>query len=117
MYKFGRAASSLPLLHDFTGCYCGYQLQRDLSVGQDVLGGAGALLDVGEDEGGATRRRDDAVGGTRRLHRDHHRAARVHAFFILMSFDVLGQVVASHEALGAFRADELLLSCQSQKCK
>lgn len=48
-------------LHDFTGCYRGDELQRDLRVGQDVLGVAGSLLDVGEDEGGAARCGDDAV--------------------------------------------------------
>jgi len=86
-------------------------LERDLCVGQDVLGVVGALLDVGEDEGGPARR-DDAVRGTRGFHRGHHGAARVHAFFILMSFNVLRQVVAPHEALGTFWADKLLLSCQ-----
>lgn len=102
-------------LHDFTGCYRGDELQRDLSVGQDVLGVAGALLDVGEDEGGPARRGDDTVWGPRGFHRGHHRAARVHAFFVLVSFNVLRQVVAPHEALGTFGADELLLSCQQHR--
>lgn len=48
-------------LHDFAGRNCGDELQRDLCVGQDVLGGAGPLLDVGEDEGGSACRGDDTV--------------------------------------------------------
>lgn len=48
-------------LHDFAGRYRGDELQRDLRVGQDVLGVAGALLDVGEDEGGPACRGDDTV--------------------------------------------------------
>lgn len=48
-------------LHDFAGRNCGDELQRDLCVGQDVLGGAGPLLDVGEDEGGPACRGDDTV--------------------------------------------------------
>lgn len=101
-------------LHDFTGCYRGDELQRDLCVRQDVLGVAGSLLDVGEDEGGPARRGDDAVRGPRGFHRGHHGAARVHAFFVLVSFNVLRQVVAPHETLGTFRADKLLLSCHRQ---
>lgn len=48
-------------LHDFTGRYGGDELKRDLRVGQDVLGVAGTLLDVGEDEGGPACRGDDTV--------------------------------------------------------
>lgn len=48
-------------LHDFSSCHRGDKLQWDLGVGQDVLGGAGALLDVGEDEGGAACCGDDTV--------------------------------------------------------
>ena len=100
---------NVQLLHDLAGCY-GDQLEGDLSAGQDVLGVVGALLDVGEDERGASRR-DDAVGGARGLGRRHRRAASVHALLVLVSLNVLGQVVAPHEALGTFRTDELLLSC------
>lgn len=32
-----------------------------------------------------------------------------------MSFNVLRQVVAPHEALGTFWADKLLLSCQRER--
>lgn len=101
-------------LHDLASRDRCDKLQRNLSVGQDVLGNAGALLDVGEDERGAARRGDDAVWGARRLHRRHHGTARVHAFFVLVSFNVLRQVVAPHEALGTFRADELLLPCRKR---
>ena len=48
-------------LHDFAGCYRGDELERNLCIGQDVLGIAGALLDVGEDEGGPACRGDDTV--------------------------------------------------------
>lgn len=48
-------------LHDFAGRYRGDELERHLCVGQDVLGVAGGLLDVGEDEGGPARRGDDTV--------------------------------------------------------
>lgn len=104
-------------LHDFAGCHRGDELERDLSVGQDVLGVVGALLNVGEDEGSPACRGDDAVRGARRFHRGHHGAARVHGFFVLMSFNVFRQVVAPHEALGTFWAHELLLSCQRENKK
>lgn len=104
-------------LHDFAGRYRCDELKRNLCVGQDVLGVAGPLLDVGEDEGGPACRGDDTVWGPRRLHRGHHGTARVHAFFVLMSFNVLCQVVAPHEALGTFRADKLLLSCRRQESR
>lgn len=48
-------------LHDLAGRDRCDELQRNLGVGQEVLGDAGALLDVGEDEGGAARRGDDTV--------------------------------------------------------
>lgn len=48
-------------VHDFTSCYRGDELQWDLCVGQDVLGIAGSLLYVGEDEGGPARRGNDTV--------------------------------------------------------
>lgn len=48
-------------VHDFTGCYRGDELQWDLCVSQDVLGIAGSLLDVGEDERGPASRGNDTV--------------------------------------------------------
>lgn len=48
-------------LHDFAGRYRCDELKRNLCVGQDVLGVAGPLLDVGEDEGGPACRGDDTV--------------------------------------------------------
>lgn len=57
----GRGRRGEGSLHDLAGRDRCDELQRNLGVGQDVLGDAGALLDVGEDEGGAARRGDDTV--------------------------------------------------------
>lgn len=85
--------------HDLTGRH-GDQLQRDLLIGYEVVGGGGL-----EDECGSVSG-DNGVGGGRR------RGGNA-AFFILVSLYVLGQVVAPHEPLGALCAHELLLSCET----
>lgn len=61
MTEVGEVHKRSGSLHDFTGRYRGDELQRDLCVGKDVLGVAGSLLDVGEDEGGPARCGDDTV--------------------------------------------------------
>lgn len=63
-----------------------------------------------EDERGSVRR-DDGVRGARRC------GGVDAAFLILVSLYVLGQVVAPHEPLGALRAHELLLPCESRAAR
>lgn len=97
-------------LHDLAG-RDGDKLEGDLGGGEHILL---ALLDVGEDERGAAGR-DQAVRRGRGVGAGHHRAAptaRVRALLVLVCLDVLGQVVAAHEALGTFGTDKLLLSCR-----
>lgn len=100
LFTISRVPPHLPLLHDLTGRH-GDQLQRDLLIGYEVVGG-GRL----EDERGAVGG-DDGVGSGRR------RGGGDGAFFILVSLYVLGQVVAPHEPLGALGAHELLLPCNT----
>lgn len=65
--------------------------------------------------GGGLEDERGPVGGDERIGGGRRRGGGGHAFFILVSLYVLGQVVAAHEPLGALGAHKLLLSCEVTK--